>query len=171
MALRNVRIEGDPVLYKVCKPIREVTPRIDTLIDDMFETMYDQDGVGLAAPQVGVLRRLCVIDVGVENEEGIVEQGIQPYVFINPELLETEGEQTGAEGCLSIPGKVGQVTRPMRVKVKAYDREMKEFTLEATELLARAICHEMDHLDGHLYDELAEGPLEDVDYEGEDEAE
>ena len=167
MALRNVRVDGDPILNRVCRPIEAVTPRIETLIDDMFETMYDQDGVGLAAPQVGVLRRLCIVDVGDEKEDGELEQHVHPYVFINPVLLESEGEQTGPEGCLSIPGKVGQVTRPERIVVKAFDRNMEEFTLEATGLLARAVCHELDHLDGHMYSELAEGPLEDVEYEDE----
>ena len=163
MALRNVRLDGDPVLNKVCRPVEKITPRIETLIDDMFETMYDQEGVGLAAPQVGVLRRLFIVDVGEENEDGELDQGDNPYVFINPELLESEGEQIAAEGCLSLPGKVGQVARPERIVVKAFDRNMEEFTLEATDLLARAICHEMDHLEGHMYTEFVQGPLEDVE--------
>ena len=161
MALRQIRTEGAPVLEKVCQPVTNMTPRLQTLIDDMFETMHDAYGVGLAAPQVGILRRICVIDIDGEH----------PYVFINPEILEQSGEQTGGEGCLSIPGKVGTVTRPQYVKVKAYDREMKEFILEAEDLLARACCHEFDHLDGHLYREFAEGPLRDAEEEEEAEEE
>ena len=154
MALRTIRVEGDPVLNKVCRPVTEMTDRISTLIDDMLDTMYEANGVGLAAPQVGVLRRIVVIDVG----EG-------PIVMINPEIISQDGEQTGQEGCLSIPDKVGVVTRPNHVVAKALDRDMKEYTVEGTELLARAICHELDHLDGHLYAELAEGPLMDVSYD------
>ena len=141
MAIRNIRIMGDPILEKVCKEVKEVTPRIKELIEDMLETMYDANGVGLAAPQVGVLKRIVVIDVTGED----------PIVLINPRILETSGEQTGGEGCLSLPGKSGTVTRPNYVKVKAYDREMKPFEIEGTELLARAFCHEIDHLDGILY--------------------
>ena len=148
MALREVRIQGDPILEKPCRPITEVTERIQILIDDMLETMYEHDGVGLAAPQVGVLKRIVVIDVG----EG-------PIVMINPKIIETSGEQTGAEGCLSLPGKYGTVTRPNYVKAKFYDENMDECEIEGEELLARAICHELDHLDGHMYTELAEGPL------------
>ncbi len=148
MALREVRIQGDPILEKPCRPVTEVTERIQTLIDDMLETMYEHDGVGLAAPQVGVLKRIVVIDVG----EG-------PVVMINPEIIETSGEQTGAEGCLSLPGKYGTVTRPNYVKAKFFDENMDEYEIEGEELLARAICHELDHLDGHMYTELAEGPL------------
>ena len=154
MALRTIRIEGDPVLNKTCREIKEVTPKIITLVEDMLETMYDANGVGLAAPQVGILKRLVVIDVG----EG-------PIVMINPEILETSGEQTGDEGCLSLPGKAGQVTRPNYVKAKFYDEDMRECIIEGEELLARAICHELDHLDGHLYTELVEGPLKDVNYD------
>ena len=128
MAIRNIRIMGDPILEKVCKEVKEVTPRIKELIEDMLETMYDANGVGLAAPQVGVLKRIVVIDVTGED----------PIVLINPRILETSGEQTGGEGCLSLPGKSGTVTRPNYVKVKAYDREMKPFEIEGTELLARA---------------------------------
>ena len=148
MALREVRIQGDPILEKPCRKVTEVTDRIRTLIDDMLETMYDHDGVGLAAPQVGVLKRIVVIDVG----EG-------PIVMINPEILETAGEQTGAEGCLSLPGKYGTVTRPNYVKARFFDEDMEEYEIEGEELLARAICHELDHLDGHMYTELAQGPL------------
>ena len=144
---------GDPMLEKVCKEVKEVTPRIKELIEDMLETMYDANGVGLAAPQVGVLKRIVVIDVTGED----------PIVLINPRILETSGEQTGGEGCLSLPGKSGTVTRPNYVKVKAYDREMKPFEIEGTELLARAFCHEIDHLDGHMYVEKVEGELTDVE--------
>ena len=149
MALRNIRIMGDPVLEKKCKEIKEVTPRINELIDDMFDTMYEACGVGLAAPQVGILKRLVVIDTTGED----------PHVLINPEIILTEGEQTGSEGCLSLPGKTGIVTRPYRVVVKAYDRNMQEYELEGEELLARAIVHELDHLDGHMYVEKVEGEL------------
>lgn len=148
MALREVREQGDPILEKPCREVKEVTERVKTLIDDMIETMYEHDGVGLAAPQVGVLRRIVVIDVG----EG-------PIVMINPTILETSGEQTGPEGCLSIPGKYGTVTRPNYVKAKFFDENMDEYEIEGEELLARAICHELDHLDGHMYTELAQGPL------------
>lgn len=154
MALRTIRIQGDPVLEKVCKPVPEVTEKIRNLIDDMIETMYEANGVGLAAPQVGILKRIVVIDVG----EG-------PIVMINPCILETSGEQTGDEGCLSLPGKAGVVTRPDYVKAKAYNEDMEEYTIEGTALLARAICHELDHLDGHMYTEKVEGGLHDVNYE------
>ena len=153
MAIRNIRIMGDPILEKVCKEVKEVTPRIKELIEDMLETMYDANGVGLAAPQVGVLKRIVVIDVTGED----------PIVLINPRILETSGEQTGGEGCLSLPVKSGTVTRPNYVKVKAYDRDMKPFEIEGTELLARAFCHEIDHLDGHMYVETVEGELTDVE--------
>ncbi|WP_455617976.1 peptide deformylase [Eisenbergiella sp.] len=153
MAIRNIRIMGDPILEKVCKEVKEVTPRTQELIDDMLETMYDANGVGLAAPQVGVLKRIVVIDVTGED----------PIVLINPRIMETSGEQTGGEGCLSLPGKSGTVTRPNYVKVKAYDRNMKPFEMEGTELLARAFCHEIDHLDGHMYVEKVEGELTDVE--------
>ena len=143
MALRQIRTVGDPCLTKVCKEVEEVNERTLTLIDDMLDTMYEAEGVGLAAPQVGVLKRIVVIDVG----EG-------PIVMINPEILETSGSQTGSEGCLSVPGKAGTVTRPNYVKAKAYDEEMNEYVIEGEELLARAICHELAHLDGHLYTEL-----------------
>ena len=149
MALRNIREIGDPVLNKACKEVKEITDRTKELIDDMFDTMYEADGVGLAAPQVGVLKRIVTIDVTGEN----------PILLINPVILESSGEQTGNEGCLSVPGKTGVVTRPNYVKVKAYDENLDPFELEGTELLARAICHELDHLDGHLYVEKVDGPL------------
>ena len=153
MALRQIRIMGDEVLTKVCRPITEVTPRITELIDDMLETMYDANGVGLAAPQVGVLRRVVVIDIG----DG-------PIVMINPEIIETSGSQTGDEGCLSLPGKAGQVTRPNYVKARFYDENMDCYEIEGEELLARAICHELEHLDGHMYVEKVEGEIHDMQY-------
>ena len=149
MALRNIREIGDQVLLKTCKEVKGMNPRTKELIDDMFETMYEANGVGLAAPQVGVLKRIVVIDTTGED----------PYVLINPQILETSGEQTGQEGCLSVPGKYGIVTRPDYVKATAFDVNMKPYELEGTELLARAICHELDHLDGHLYVEKAEDGL------------
>lgn len=158
MALRKIRLQGDAVLAKVCKPITEVKPKITTLIDDMFETMYAANGVGLAAPQVGILKRIVVIDVG----DG-------PICMINPEILETSGSQTGDEGCLSLPGKAGQVTRPNYVKARYFDENMKECIIEGEELLARCICHELDHLDGHMYTEKVEGSIHDVTYEEEEE--
>ena len=158
MALRQIRIQGDEVLEKVCRPVEKISPRIATLIEDMIETMYENDGVGLAAPQVGVLRRIAVIDVG----EG-------PIILINPEVLETSVSQTGEEGCLSLPGKAGQVTRPNYAKVRAFDENMQEYEIEGEELLARALLHEIDHLDGHMYTELVEGPIHDVTYEVEEE--
>ncbi len=158
MALRTIRIQGDPVLTKTCRPVAEMTPKIKELIADMFETMYEANGVGLAAPQVGILRRIAVIDLGEE-----------PLVLINPVILEASGEQTGDEGCLSLPGKAARVTRPNYVKVKAFDENMKEYTVEGTELLARAVCHELDHLDGHMYTEKAEGPIHKVEREDQEE--
>ena len=152
MALRNIRIMGDPVLEKKCKEIKDVTPRIKELAEDMLDTMYEANGVGLAAPQVGILKRVVVIDT----------TGDDPHVLINPEILETAGEQTGHEGCLSLPGKTGIVTRPNYVKVKAYDLDMNEYELEGEELLARAIVHELEHLDGHMYVEKVEGELMNV---------
>ena len=154
MALRKVRVMGDDVLRKKCKEVKEVNERTKVLIDDMFDTMYEENGVGLAAPQVGILKRIVVIDIGDE-----------PLVFINPVILETSGEQTGDEGCLSLPGKSGTVTRPNYVKVRAFDEEMNEFELEGTELLARAICHECDHLDGILYVDKVEGELQTTQYD------
>ena len=149
MAIRKIREMGDPVLTKRCKEVTEITPRIQELIDDMFETLYEANGVGLAAPQVGILKRIVVIDVTGED----------PILMINPKILETSGEQEGYEGCLSVPGKSDYVTRPNYVKAVAYDENMEPFEIEGTELLARAICHELDHLDGHLYVEKVEGPL------------
>ena len=139
MAIREVREIGDDILTKQCKPVTKMTVRTQLLIADMLETMYDQMGVGLAAPQVGILKRIVTVDVG----EG-------PIILINPEILETSGEQTGEEGCLSVPGKAGVVTRPQYVKVKALNENMEEVILEGEGLLARAFCHEIDHLNGKL---------------------
>lgn len=151
MAIRKIRLFGDEILRKKCKEVKEVTPRINELIDDMFDTMYDANGAGLAASQVGILKRIVVIDTGES-----------PVVLINPVILEVSGERTENEGCLSFPGKVGQVKRPDYVKVKAFDRNMKEFELEGTGLLARAICHECDHLDGVLYTDKVLGDVMDA---------
>lgn len=159
MAIRNIREYGDEVLTKKCKEVTELTPRLRDLIEDMLETMYEANGVGLAAPQVGILKRIVVIDVTGED----------PYILINPRIVESSGEQTGSEGCLSVPGKCGIVTRPNYVKAVALDVNMKPFELEGTELLARAICHELDHLDGHMYVEKVEGGLQDVVYDEEEE--
>ena len=152
MAIRNIREMGDDILRKKSREVTEMTPKIRELISDMYDTLYESMGVGLAAPQVGVLKRIVVIDVTGED----------PYILINPRIVETSGEQTGMEACLSVPGKTGQVTRPNYVKAVALDVNMKEFELEGTELLARAICHELDHLDGHLYVEKVEGELQDA---------
>lgn len=162
MAIRNIRKMGDRVLTKKCRPVEEMTPRIRELIGDMLDTMYQEYGVGLAASQVGVLKRIVVIDVG----EG-------PHILVNPVIVETSGEQTGDEGCLSLPGKTGTVTRPNYAKVEALNENMEPIVLEGTDLLARAICHECDHLDGIMYVEHVEGELRDVtaDEEYEDEVE
>ena len=158
MAIRNIRIMGDDVLGKTCKAVKSMTPRTRQLIDDMFDTMYDGCGVGLAANQVGILKRIVVIDTTGED----------PYVLINPEIIESSGSQTGQEGCLSLPGKAGIVTRPNIVRAKAYDLDMNEFEIEGEELLARALIHEIEHLDGQLYVDKVEGQLVDVDEEMED---
>ena len=157
MALRTIRVEGDPVLTKISRPVDKMTPRIHDLIADMLDTMYEAMGVGLAAPQVGILKRVVVIDVG----DG-------PIILINQEIIEKSGEQTGDEGCLSVPGMSGQVTRPDHVKVKALNEDMEEVVYEGEGLLARAFCHELDHLDGHMYTELVEGELHRVSYDEED---
>lgn len=140
MAIRTIRISTDEVLRKTCKVVKEITPNVITLLDDMADTMYEANGVGLAAPQVGILKRICVIDVG----EGLIE-------LINPEILETSGSQIDDEGCLSLPGRYAPVDRPNYVKVKATNRNGEEYIIEGEELLARALCHEIDHLDGILY--------------------
>lgn len=160
MALRNIREIGDPVLNKVCKEVKEMNERTLQLIDDMFDTMYEANGVGLAAPQVGILKRIVVIDCGDD-----------PILLINPRILETSGKQTGQEGCLSVPGKSGIVTRPDYAKVIALNEEMEEIIVEGEGLLARAILHEIDHLDGHLYVEKVEGNLVDVVYSEEEDEE
>lgn len=159
MAIRNIREIGDDVLTKKCKEVKEMTPRIRELIEDMFDTMYEANGVGLAAPQVGILKRIVVIDTTGEN----------PIALINPRIIEQSGEQTGNEGCLSVPGKTGTVTRPNYVKAVAYNENMEPIEVEGTELLARAICHELGHLEGQLYVELVEGELRDVTYDEEEE--
>ena len=158
MALRQIRVYGDDILTKKCREVKEMTPRLKELIDDMLETMYDAEGVGLAAPQVGVLRRIVVIDVG----EG-------PIVLVNPRIIEQDGEQEGMEGCLSVPGKIGQVTRPNHVIVEGLDADMNPVRVEGEELLARALCHELDHLEGVVYTSKVEGELYDAVDEEEEE--
>lgn len=143
MALRKILTEPNPTLHKVCRPVTDFNRRLHTLLDDMADTLVEANGVGLAAPQVGILRRVVVVDTG----EGILE-------LVNPELIETSGEQEGAEGCLSVPGKYGLVKRPMVAKVRAQDRDGQWFEAEGEELTARCFCHELDHLDGHMYTEL-----------------
>ncbi|MCR5005577.1 MAG: peptide deformylase [Clostridiales bacterium] len=147
MALRNIRVDDDPILRKNSRKVEAFDQRLEMLIDDMFETMYDANGVGLAAVQVGVLKQVIVIDTGEEGEK---------LVLINPEIIATEGEQTGGEGCLSIPGKNGTVTRPQKVTVRALDREGNVYEKTGEDLLARAFCHEIDHLSGVLYTDIAE---------------
>ena len=154
MALRNIREIGDAILYKHAKEVKEMTDKTEELIDDMLETMYAADGVGLAAPQVGILKRIAVIDVSEEQDS--------PIILINPVISHTEGEQRGSEGCLSVPGKAGIVTRPNLVRVRAQNRDMEEVEIEGEELLARALIHEIEHLDGQLYVDKVEGELVDV---------
>ena len=148
MAIRNIRVMGDDILEKPCKPVKEMKEKTRVLIQDMFDTMYHADGVGLAAPQVGILKRIAVVDVTEDQTGGIV--------MINPEIMETSGEQRGMEGCLSVPEKAGIVTRPNYVKIRALNEDMEEVILEGEELLARALIHEVEHLDGHMYVEKAE---------------
>ena len=155
MALRTIREYGDPVLTKKAKTIKEMTPKVEALIKDMLETLYDSGGVGLAAPQVGMLKRLVVIDISEEQNE--------PHILINPEIIESDGEKKGLEGCLSVPGKSGMVTRPNHVKVRALNEKMEPIEIEGVELMARAICHELDHLEGKIYVDLVEGELYDND--------
>ncbi len=161
MAIRNIRKFGDKVLTKQSKPVTEVNQKLITLINDMLDTMYEEGGAGLAAPQVGILKRLAVVDTSPEGDS--------PIILINPEIIESSGEQFGGEGCLSLPGKVGMVKRPNYVKVRAQDINMEFFTVEGTELTARAFCHEIDHLNGVLYTELMTGELMDSDQEEEEE--
>jgi len=156
MAIRSIRTIGDAILEKKTKAVKEMTGRLKELISDMFDTMYNANGVGLAAPQVGILKQIFVVDIGDGKQ----------YVAINPEITVVGEEvQTGEEGCLSVPGKEGVVTRPMHIKVKALDQNMNEYTLDASGFLARAFSHENDHLQGILYTEKVEGELEDVVYE------
>ena len=150
MALRKILTEPNPTLHKVCRPVTDFNRRLHTLLDDMADTLAEANGVGLAAPQVGILRRVVVVDTG----EGILE-------LVNPELIETSGEQEGAEGCLSVPGKYGLVKRPMVAKVRAQDRDGNWFEAEGEELIARCFCHELDHLDGIVYTEIMERYLTD----------
>jgi len=154
MALRKIRTLGDPVLEKVSKPVPEINEKIKELAYDMLDTMYTANGVGLAAPQVGVLKRLVVIDVSPE--------GNKPIVLVNPEIIATSGSQTGEEGCLSVPGKSGSVTRPNEVTVRAYNLKNQQIEVTGTELLARALCHEIEHLDGIVYVQKVNGELHDV---------
>ena len=153
MAIRTIREIGEEILTKTSKPVSKLTLRTKMLIDDMFDTMYEANGVGLAAPQVGILKRIFVIDCGDEEGNSV------PYVFINPEILDRDGSQTDYEGCLSVPGKSGKVTRANWVKVRAYNEKMEEFEMEAEGLLARCILHENDHLDGVIYVDKVEGRL------------
>ena len=152
MALRTIRTIGDEILSKKCKDVKEMTPRLKELVEDMFETMYDAEGVGLAAPQVGVLKRIMIVDTGED-----------PVCLVNPIIVATDGEQTANEGCLSVPGKTGKVTRPNYVKILGFDKDMNPVEIEATELKARALIHEVEHLDGHLYVEKVEGRLMNVE--------
>ena len=155
MAIRQIRVLGDDILRKTSKEVKEMTPRMHTLVEDMYDTMYEAMGVGLAAPQVGILKRIFVVDCGDEEGNSV------PYVFINPEIIDREGVQTGYEGCLSVPGKSGMVPRAQKVKVKAFNENMEEFEMEAEGLLARCILHENDHLDGIVYVDKVEGKLYD----------
>jgi len=171
MAIRNIRTGEDPILRKISKPIKEITPRVSELIDDMIESLQEFNGVGLAAVQVGVLKRLCIIcidpdDAGMDEETRKGMDGFachtdgESVVVINPEItVECDETQTGSEGCLSVPGKWGNVTRPMKITLRAFDRELKPYELKACGLLARAICHECDHMEGRLYLDLVEGEL------------
>ena len=160
MAIRQIVKEGDSVLTKHCREVVKFDDRLAQLIDDMTETLHDSGGVGLAAPQVGIIRRVVVIDVSKEQNQ-VIE-------LVNPVIIESSGEQEGLEGCLSCPGEWGITKRPNYVKVKAFDENMEEYEIEGTELMARAMCHEIDHLDGHLYVEKVEGQLHDVTYEEEE---
>jgi peptide deformylase len=160
MGLRKILTTKDPALHKVCKPVTAFDEKLHKLLDDMRETLIDSNGVGLAAPQVGILRRIFLVDVGLDGEQ-IIE-------FINPEILETDGEQEGAEGCLSVPGRYGLVKRPYWVKVRAQDRDGNWFEAEGEELIGRCFCHENDHLDGIVYTEVMERYLTDEELEGEE---
>ena len=146
MAIRRILVEGDPVLNKVSRPVTSFDSRLHVLLDDMIETLHDANGVGLAAPQVGILRQAVVV---LDQEEHVIE-------LINPEIIATEGEQVGLEGCLSVPGFYGEVKRPMKVRVRAQDRHGNTFEVEDEGITARCFCHEIDHLSGHLFDELTD---------------
>lgn len=152
MAIRQIRELGESCLEKVCKPVKEMNDRTRELIEDMLDTMYEAEGVGLAAPQVGILKRIAVIDAGEDYQDG-------PIILVNPEVIETSGEQTDYEGCLSYPGRLGKVTRPNYAKVRAYDENMEIYEVEGEGLLARALLHEIDHLDGHMYVEKVDGDI------------
>lgn len=155
MALRNIVEKGDPILNKKCRAVTEYNERLHTLIDDMRETLEDADGAGLAAPQVGIMRRVCIV---IGNDGEMIE-------LVNPEIIASEGEQTGPEGCLSLPGKFGLVTRPNYVRVRANDRYGNVFEAEGTEMTARCFCHEIEHLDGHLFDEHVDHFMTEDDFE------
>ena len=157
MGLRKILTTKEPALHKVCKPVTDFDAKLHKLLDDMRETLIDSNGVGLAAPQVGILRRIFLVDVGLDGEQ-IIE-------FINPEILETDGEQEGAEGCLSVPGKYGLVRRPYWVKVRAQDRYGDWFEAEGEEIIGRCFCHENDHLDGIVYTDVMERFLTDEELE------
>ena len=160
MALRKILTDKEPALHKVCKPVTAFDSKLHKLLDDMTDTLIESGGVGLAAPQVGILRRVFLVDVGEDTNE-IVE-------FINPEILETDGEQIGPEGCLSVPGKYGLVKRPYYAKVRAQDRNGEWFEAEGEELIGRCFCHEYDHLDGIVYTEIMERFLSDEELYGEE---
>ena len=155
MAIRKIVERGDPVLEKVCRPVTEFNARLHTLLDDMAETLDEAGGVGLAAPQVGILRRVCIVR---DSEDELIE-------LINPEIVSSEGEQTGLEGCLSIPGRYGVVTRPYKVRVRAQDRDGTFFEVEDEDITARCFCHEIEHLDGHLYTERCDHLLSEEELE------
>lgn len=159
MALRQIRELDEDILRKTSKEIKDMTPRLMELLADMWDTLHDAQGVGLAAVQVGVLKRMFIVEISDDEK----------YTFINPKITLTEGEQTDNEGCLSVPGKIGEVTRPEHVVVEALDENMNPFTLDAHELLARAICHEYDHLDGKLYVDIVNGELSDAEEASEEE--
>ena len=161
MGLRKILTDKEPALHKVCKPVTAFDSKLHKLLDDMRETLIDSNGVGLAAPQVGILRRVVLVDVGMEENE-IVE-------FINPEMIETDGEQYGAEGCLSVPGKYGLVKRPYYAKVRAQDRHGEWFEAEGEELIGRCFCHELDHLDGIVYTEVMDRYLTEEELMADDE--
>ena len=158
MGLRKILTDKDPALHKVCKPVEKFDKKLHKLLDDMRETLIDSNGVGLAAPQVGILRRVVLVDIGDEILE-----------LINPEMLETDGEQVGPEGCLSVPGKYGLVKRPYWAKVRAQDREGNWYEAEGEELIARCFCHELDHLDGIIYTEVMERFLTDEELQYDEE--